>query len=169
MFRNDWSIKPNGEEFIDLVFNEWWTNEDMTADEAGEALVRAFKGEHDVTVEWGEYADEVAATLTDGGLELEVALPFLLGDYNRDGAVDGADFVVWVKMRNTPVSVAGMFADGNHDGFVDMDDYAVWAKHIGNVMLGGGGAASVPEPGALLLAAVASGLCFHRAPRRFEA
>jgi GH35 family endo-1,4-beta-xylanase len=166
MFRNDWSIKPNGEEFLDLVFSEWWTDEDVDTDEAGEALVRAFKGDHDVTVEWGEYSDDVAATLTDGGLELEVALPFLLGDYNRDGEVDAADFVVWMKMSHTSVTVPGTFADGNHDGFVDMDDYVVLVKHLGNVMPGSGGAANVPEPAAAAFIILAAGALFNRQSRR---
>jgi GH35 family endo-1,4-beta-xylanase len=155
MFRSDWSIKPNGEAYLDLVFNEWWTEEDVDADALGEALVRAFKGEHEVSVSWGEFSDLVAATLTDGGLELEIALPFLLGDYNRDGSVDAADYVVWRKTMGNSVGTAGMGADGNHNGIVDLGDFDMWLAHLGAVMPAGTGSAAVPEPESALLAAIA--------------
>jgi hypothetical protein len=154
MFRNDWSIKPNGEEYLDLVFNEWWTDEDVDADALGEALVRAFKGEHDIAVSWGEFSDLIAATLTDGGLELEIAMPFLLGDYNRDGSVDAADYVAWRKTLGNSVATAGMGADGNHNGIIDMGDYAMWRAHLGAVMPSGAGSAAVPEPTAVILALI---------------
>jgi hypothetical protein len=158
MFRNDWSIKPNGEEYLDLVFNEWWTDEDVDADALGEALVRAFKGEHDVSASWGEFSEYVTATLTGGGLELEIALPFLLGDFNRDGSVDAADYIVWRKTLGTFVATAGMGADGNHNGIVDLGDFAMWRAHFGAVMPAGAGSTFVPEPSAALLAAIAIGL-----------
>jgi GH35 family endo-1,4-beta-xylanase len=168
MFRNDWSIKPNGEAFLDLVFDEWWTDDDVEADEAGEALVRAFKGEHEVSVQWGEFSDDVIATLTDGGLDLELALPFILGDYNRDGAVNAGDYVMWRKTLNTPVAMAGMGADGNHNGVIDMGDYTMWQKHLGNVLPGGGGSTNVPEPSSaiyFMLTAAMSSIATRRAAR----
>jgi GH35 family endo-1,4-beta-xylanase len=151
MFRNNWSIKPNGEAYVDLVFNQWWTDEDVAADGMGEALVRAFKGEHEVTVEWGEFSDMLAATLTDGGLELQIALPVLLGDYNRDGQTDAADYVVWRKSFGQSVSVEGSGADGNHNGIIDIGDLATWKAHFGAVMPSGSGAIASPEPSSLLL------------------
>jgi hypothetical protein len=157
MFRSDWSIKPNGEEFLDLVFNQWWTDEDVEADGLGEALVRAFKGEHEVSVAWGEYSDVVAATLSDGGLELEVALPFLLGDYNRDGRVNAADYMVWRVSMGDEVP-DGTGADGNHNGIIDSGDYATWRSHYGAVMPVGGGAAAAPEPASLMLVLAATAL-----------
>jgi GH35 family endo-1,4-beta-xylanase len=152
MFRSDWSIKPNGEEYLDLVFNQWWTDEDVDADALGEALVRAFKGEHQIDVSWGEFSDTLEATLTGGGLELEIALPFLLGDYNRDGKVDTADYVVLRKTMGTAVATPGMGADGNHNGVIDIGDVAMWQAHFGAVMPGSGGSvAAVPEPASALL------------------
>lgn len=158
MFRNDWSIKPNGEAFLDLVFSEWWTNEDVAANETGEALVRAFMGEHEVSAQWGDFSVEAVATLTGSGLEVEMALPFILGDYNLDGAVDAGDYVVWRNTLNTPVTIAGTGADGNHNGVIDMGDYTMWSRHFGN-LLPEGGSTNVPEPSAmalmLILAAIA--------------
>jgi T5SS/PEP-CTERM-associated repeat protein len=74
-------------------------------------------------------------------------VPGLAGDYNGNGAVDAADFVVW---RNS-VDETGMdlAADGNADGRVDNADLTFWQARFGNSLSGGAAtAASVPEPGA---------------------
>lgn len=51
MFRRDWSIKPNGEAYRDLVLDRWWTDETGTTDAKGAAAVRGFLGAYEVTVE----------------------------------------------------------------------------------------------------------------------
>lgn len=172
MFRNDWSIKPNGQEFLDLVFDQWWTDEDVQADEDGEALVRAFKGEHEVSASWGGFSNLVDATLSGGGLDLQIALPFLLGDYNRDGSVNAADYIVLRKSMGQSVGLAGTGADGNHNGIVDPGDYDLWRANLGAVMPGSGTGATVPEPGSCFLVLAATGaLLSLRLPnicRRFE-
>ena len=48
MFRNDWSIKPNGEAYLDLVFDQWWTDEDdgggRSGRSAGPRIQRRVRG-----------------------------------------------------------------------------------------------------------------------------
>lgn len=158
MFREDWSIKPNGEAYLELVKGAWWTDEEAATNAAGEALVRGFKGEYEVDAAFGEFNDSIDATLGDGGSEFAIALPFLLGDFNRSGAVDAADYTVWRNSLGTAVA-AGTAADGNGDGQVTLADYAVWEQHFGAVLpAGAGGAAGVPEPAAWLLGLVGAGL-----------
>jgi hypothetical protein len=85
-----------------------------------------------------------------------------LPDYNKDGFIDVADFVVWAK--GIPD------ADSNGDNVVDMVDYDAWADHFGETAGPGGGGSiggAVPEPSSLLL--VVFGLPFvarRRAPTR---
>ena len=75
----------------------------------------------------------------------------IVGDYNRNGAVDAADYVVW---RNTLGSVGiGLPADGSGNDSVDLADYTAWRRGFGlsgGAALGAGSAAgtlaSVPEP-----------------------
>jgi len=50
MFRRDWSIKPNGEVYKRLVFDEWWTQETAKTDAAGNATVRGFLGDYQINV-----------------------------------------------------------------------------------------------------------------------
>ena len=79
------------------------------------------------------------------------------GDYNGDGEVDAADYVVWRDMLGQHVP-NGTGADGNSDGEVTEADYNLWMEHFGETM-GGESAlamssfAAVPEPASLLLAA----------------
>lgn len=54
LFREDWSLKPAGEAFFDLVFNEWWTEESGQTDVDGSYHLRGFKGKYEVSVDCGE-------------------------------------------------------------------------------------------------------------------
>lgn len=93
--------------------------------------------------------------------------PGLLGDYNFNGVVDAADYVVW---RNTLGQVGpALAADGNNNQAVDLADYGIWRSHFGQTA-GSGAAlpsaeplsAAVPEPSALLLAGLAALAFSHR-------
>ncbi len=53
----------------------------------------------------------------------------LAGDYNGDGSVDAADYVVW---KGTDGSTTDLRADGNGDGRVDEADHTVWKSHMGD-------------------------------------
>lgn len=46
----NWNLKASGQAFIDLVFNNWWTNEVAQTNSAGETTIRAFRGKHVITI-----------------------------------------------------------------------------------------------------------------------
>ena len=84
------------------------------------------------------------------GFELEVvpagSSPNVAGDFNGDGNVDGADFVVW--QTNFP-SLSGKTrasGDGNGDGAVDGADFVLWQTNFPTTA--SGSAVAVPEPAA---------------------
>jgi hypothetical protein len=101
--------------------------------------------------------------------------PETTGDYNQDGVVDGADYVVWRKTLNDAAVPAGSGADGDGDGMVDEGDYDFWLERFGETVspASGGAALAVPEPMGLaqiLVGFVVSGLtnrgrCPRIAPR----
>jgi hypothetical protein len=91
--------------------------------------------------------------LNPGGatLFLNVAIE-LPGDYNLDGAVNAADYVVWRNSVDDEVH-RGTLADGDADGVIGAGDYDVWVENFGSVLQNGNGAA-VPEPAAVALCVV---------------
>ncbi len=64
----------------------------------------------------------------------------LPGDFNLDGSVDAADYVVWRHaLGHSGVTFVGADASGN--GIVDNADYNIWRSHFGeSVPLAGSGA-----------------------------
>lgn len=50
MFRRDWSEKPNLKAYANLVLGEWWTRTNATTRADGQATVRAFLGQHRVSI-----------------------------------------------------------------------------------------------------------------------
>ncbi|MHC4227880.1 MAG: endo-1,4-beta-xylanase [Planctomycetota bacterium] len=51
LWRKDWSIKPCGKMWKELVFETWWTSEQRTTNTSGRCEVSAFLGEYDIVVE----------------------------------------------------------------------------------------------------------------------
>ena len=84
----------------------------------------------------------------------------LPGDYNSDGNVDAADYVVWRKSLDQ--AELALAADGNGDGEVNEEDYAVWRANFGRSLLSGASVAAaattlpaIPEPSSFLLFVIA--------------
>jgi hypothetical protein len=128
---------------------------------------------------YGQLSDDIVATTIVRTNLTGIILP----DYNRNGRVDAADFVLWRKTDGQ--MGAGLVADGNGDGKVDQADYNLWRMHFGAVVGPGAGASAgsgdlstgaVPEPSCGLLLAVAALFGFRRArsagrtrrPRRMD-
>ena len=104
-----------------------------------------------------------SASFTDGtsGIFLSNAVAHLPGDYNGNGKVNAADYVVWRKA----VATQNLIADGDRDGVVGPGDYALLREFFGQTLdfeANGVGLAAVPEPGAALLLAMLSPLLLRR-------
>lgn len=123
------------------------------------------------TSSFAPYADIEAAMRPAGGSFDIGTYEFgaLAGDYNRDGSVDAADYVLWRNSRGAMVTRYSA-ADGNGNGVIDPADYARWRASFDNGALGVGAAvdpAEVPEASSealatFLLAAVGN-LCLRSA------
>jgi endonuclease I len=74
-------------------------------------------------------------------------------DFNGDGFVDGADFVLWQRgLGMTAASAAS--GDANGDQTVDAADFAIWKNQFATTPA----ASAVPEPGIAILLTLAIGL-----------
>ena len=131
LFRSDWSTKPNGQAYEDLVLGEWWTDESFVTESADATSVSAFKGTHRLTASFGGEEVVEEAELLRSGAILGLKLPVLLGDYNRDGKVDAVDYTVCRDQKGSRVDPPGSGADGNADGVVDKADEAIWRANFG--------------------------------------
>ena len=99
------------------------------------------------------------------------------GDYNQNGFVDAADYVVW---RDTLGQTgAGLAADGNNNGQIDAGDYDLWRANFGKPAIGSSATTNltpgnspwanyvVPEPtSAVILLLGLAVAYFGVAPRR---
>ena len=111
-----------------------------------------------------------------GGLGLEavyspnsiklLVVSALGGDYNNDGKVDAADYVVWRKSSGTTINLPNDPVGGT----IGSAQYATWRSNFGKVLVPGAASehVAVPEPAGALLLAMASTIfsCFIRRTRR---
>jgi hypothetical protein len=106
----------------------------------------------------------------------------LAGDYDDNGIVDAADYVVWRDAMADSIPGTSSSADGNSDGQITQADYDVWRANFGrtadtgpaaslaSIASIGLGSAGVPEPSSLLtaLVAVLCGAPIAIRPRRHQ-
>ncbi len=95
--------------------------------------------------------------LLDSGTVISLAvLPIgVPGDFNNDGTVDSADYVIWKKYNGTEQELPN---SGSLSGTVGDGHYNLWRENFGRVAESGGGSSgngNVPEPTSALLAAAA--------------
>jgi hypothetical protein len=86
-----------------------------------------------------------------GAVQYVGEAPTLQGDFDDDGDVDGADFIVWQRQLGGPGS-----ADDSGNGVVDAADLGLWKANFGTnpaTAAANANAAAVPEPAALTLVA----------------
>jgi GH35 family endo-1,4-beta-xylanase len=74
MLRRDWSPKPNGEVFKDLVFKRWWTNADGKTGAQGTYATRGFLGDYEIEVKAGGKSKTQRVSLTKEGAKVECVL-----------------------------------------------------------------------------------------------
>jgi formylglycine-generating enzyme len=120
------------------------------------------------------YFGPAAATASGGSIgygfrlvNLVVLDPLQPGDFDSDGDVDGADFVIW--QTNFPASSGHSLATGDADvdGDVDGADFVVWQTNFPHSS--GSGASPVPEPATLLIGLLAiGGLARLKGPAQCE-
>ena len=72
-----------------------------------------------------DLADRDAWLAEAGSINLASGNPYLLGDANLDGVVDGIDFTRWNDNKFSS-SGAWSLADFNADGFTDGTDFTLW-------------------------------------------
>jgi autotransporter-associated beta strand protein len=102
----------------------------------------------------GSGATNISPFLTGTGRLMVTTMgmvQLLAGDYNGNGVVDAADYVVWRDALGTNTQLQNE-GPGVTPGMVTQEDYATWRSNFGRSAGGGAGLTSlVPEPSTLLL------------------
>lgn len=90
MYRNDWSIKPNGLAYKDLVFNKWWTPAiEVKSDMNGEINTRGFLGDYEYVLKSDKGEIRSSMQVFNNGMNekvIEVDASFLTGIKKLPGA-----------------------------------------------------------------------------------
>ena len=71
-------------------------------------------------------------------------------DFNRDGDIDGGDFLAWQRSFGLQQDASLEQGDANGDQRVDMADFQVWEASFGH-STALGSSRSIPEPGSIPL------------------
>ena len=156
-FRKFGSQHAAEEQFDDLVT--------VAANNNDLLLYRAYVGRSDVVNgasievfidDWQSLEGGAIRTWYDG-VGYALVSPLLPGDYNGDGTVTMADYVVWRDALGTTQLSPYESADGDGDGQVTELDYQIWKSNLGQSLaslqaVSTSHAQGVPEPRTLLTA-----------------
>ena len=74
LWLRDWTLKPAGQAYLDLVCNRWWTDEAGKTDSNGEFRTRGFHGTYEIVVESGGARKRIPAELSKSGASVTVPL-----------------------------------------------------------------------------------------------
>lgn len=74
LFRKDWSVKPSGKAFMELVFKTWWTDDQGSTGQDGTFRTRGFLGNYEVIVKANGVTKTIPAKIARGGALLKVRL-----------------------------------------------------------------------------------------------
>jgi hypothetical protein len=89
------------------------------------------------------------------------SLPAPTGDYNANGTVDAADYVLWRDTFGQPADPTGSGADGSANGTIDDADFDFWKARFGNAVptaLSGISSIAAPEPATIVVAVGFTGM-----------
>jgi endo-1,4-beta-xylanase len=75
MIRENWSYKPNYYRYMDLVYNQWWTEDSGATSLQGNFQTRGFLGKYGVSAHYKDISITEETTLDPEGKEIVLKLP----------------------------------------------------------------------------------------------
>lgn len=74
LFYKDWTLKPAGKAWVDLVQNQWWTKEQGRVDDKGNYSTKGFLGFYKITVKAGDLSKTFDVFLDSTGIDSDLKL-----------------------------------------------------------------------------------------------
>ena len=71
LWNQDWTLRPNGRAWLDLVTKKWWTNVEGKTDSTGKFSARGFCGDYEIIVSSGDKSETLIVKLSRVGLNLQ--------------------------------------------------------------------------------------------------
>jgi GH35 family endo-1,4-beta-xylanase len=151
IFDNSWNLRAAGQALVSLLTSWKTPTQNLLVGADGTIDFTGFYGDYEITI-GGQTFD----LSHEKGIQ-DYSLTVTPGDYNGDGTVDAADYVVWQKTVGQSVALTNR--DNANSGPISAADFDSWRKNFGRTAPGDGdsGGDLVPEPSAefmLLLAIV---------------
>lgn len=130
LFHEDWTPTPCYDVYVDLVFDEWWTDGSGTTGTDGTFEVDAFLGEHEITasVEGETTTETVSVTDADGVTEIVVELSTDGG--GEECAADEIEIAGEYCAADTTGD--GLYNDLNGDGATTTNDVVTFFENVEN-------------------------------------
>lgn len=148
LVNTDFSLTPAGVRREELMA-EWDTNLDLNVLPDGTIDFTGFYGVYEISIGGETYTVD----LTKGVNHYSLVVGPPSADFDRDGDVDGRDFLAWQRGHGI-VDPAFIDGDANYDGVVDGTDLAIWQAAYGGDALPAN--LNVPEPNSLCLLALSA-------------
>ena len=73
-YRSDWSLRPAGQVWRDLVTKKWWTNEAAETGADGHVRTRGFLGDYEISVSCRGVTKQVKAVIPRTGAQVDIRL-----------------------------------------------------------------------------------------------
>lgn len=124
------------------------------------------------------YTTDLPWIVSPGYLKTQLFAPFrnyaykfrmlaLEGDFNKDGRVDGHDFLTWQASHGDSGNAPYTNGDADGDGDTDCNDLTIWESQYGMTIadlttFDSVVATTVPEPSSFLMQLACACLCFKR-------
>lgn len=74
LYNEDWSEKKGLKVYRDLVFNQWWTRQNVTTSSDGKVKVRGFCGDYDITVNTQGKTQTVKASISQNAGIIKITM-----------------------------------------------------------------------------------------------
>lgn len=109
----------------DFNFDDTWNCDDVN-ELIGAVMNGTTRDEYDMNGDGSLNTDDISVWLAQAGARNQASgNPYLLGDINFNGSVDGNDFLIWNANKFTS-NASYCHGDINGDGGVDGNDFLLW-------------------------------------------
>ncbi|MFK8112028.1 MAG: endo-1,4-beta-xylanase [Rubripirellula sp.] len=103
LLNDDFSVRPHGQVYEDLVFGSWWTDQRGTS-RGGQVVADVFKGDYEITVSIGDQVYET--TLSDFAADgaMNISLPGIVWSQSQINGAEGTSSTVTAALSEAPTS-----------------------------------------------------------------